>query len=119
MKALRPILFSITLVLTQYAAAHGDHEHEPPRAISEYVALIVAQRATTSMSRKDAGLGFGQLNESWAALPRANMKIHKKGSGYYVVAVLNQNEEKTLYVLMSDNGEVYDANLIGKFDGIN
>jgi hypothetical protein len=42
----------------------------------------------------------------------------KKGSGYYLVSVLNTVEEKTLYVLMSDAGEVYNANFTGEFDGI-
>jgi hypothetical protein len=44
--------------------------------------------------------------------------MHKQGKGYYVVSVLNRKEEKTVYVLMSNYGEVYDANLVGQFDGI-
>lgn len=118
MKALCSILFSITLLLTQYAAAHGEHEYQEPLVISESVALIVAQRATSSMSRKDAGLGFGKLSESWSTVPKESLSVYKKGTGYYVVSVLNQNEDKTLYILMADNGEVYDANLIGEFEGI-
>ena len=112
------ILFSITLFLTQLAVAHGEHEYQEPVVIPESVALIVAQRATTSMSKKDSGLGFGQLSESWSAVPKEDLAIYKKGVGYYVVSVLNQNEGKTLYLLMADNGEVYDANLIGEFEGI-
>lgn len=118
MKILLSLLLSAALFISQYAAAHGDHEYQEPRFISESVALIVAQRATTSMTRKDAGLGFGQLRESWSAISKDDMAIHKKGSGYYVVSVFNKGEEKTLYVLMSKTGEVYDANLIGEFDGI-
>ena len=119
MKILISLLFSTALIIAQHVAAHGEHEHQEPRVISESVALIVAQRATTSMSRKDAGLGFGQLQESWSAVPKEDLVIHKKGSGYYVVSVLNKKEEKkTLYVLMSDSGEVYDANFTGEFDGI-
>lgn len=118
MKILSLILFSITLIFAQQSAAHGEHEYQQPRLISESVALIVAQRATTSMSRKDAGLGFGQLSESWSTVPKADLSIYKKGSGYFVVSVVNRNEETTLYILMSDAGEVYDANLIGEFTGI-
>ena len=112
------MLFGMTLFTIQTAAAHGDHDYQQPRVISENVAFIVAQRATTSMSRKDAGLGFGQLSESWSMVPKENLAMHKRGTGYYVVSVLNKNEEKTLYILMSESGEVYDANLIGEFDGI-
>ena len=118
MKILISLLFGSLLFVSQYAAAHGEHEHQEPRVISESVALLVAQRATSSMSRKDAGLGFGQLSESWSTIPKADLSLHKKGSGYYVVSVANKNEDKTLYVLMSESGDVYDANLTGEFDGI-
>lgn len=101
-----------------YAAAHGDHDSQQPRVISDTVALIVAQRAAKSMSRKDAGLGFGKLSESWSNVPREDLTMYKQGIGYYVASVLNKNEEKTLFVLMSDSGEVYDANFTGEFSGI-
>ena len=118
MKILVSLLFCILLFITQYAFAHGDHEYQQPRVISETVALIVAQRAVTSMSRKDVGLGFGQLGESWSMLGKEDMTIYKQGTGYYVTSVLNKNEAKTLFILMSDSGEVYDANFSGQFDGI-
>lgn len=118
MKTLLSMLLSITLFASQHAAGHGDHEYEAPRVISESVALIVAQRATTSMSRKDAGLGFGQLHQSWSEVPPADLVMAKMGKGYYVVSVLNKIEQKTLFILMSDRGEVYDANLSGEFEGI-
>jgi hypothetical protein len=118
MKALMLILLGITLLVSQDAAAHGEHEYQQPSVISESVALIIAQRATTSMSRKDVGLGFGQLPESWSKVPREDMSTYKKGRGYYVVAVLNKDQAKTLYVLMSDMGEVFDANMSGEFEGI-
>ena len=118
MKNLLLFLFSAAIFISHYAAAHGDHEYQPPRLVSDAVALIIAQRATTSMTQKDTGLGFGQLEESWSTIPRDDLAVHKKGSGYYVISVLNESEQRTLYVLMSDGGEVYDANLTGEFDGI-
>jgi hypothetical protein len=118
MKILIPFLFASLFFATQPADAHGDHEYEQPQVISESVAFIIAQRATTSMSKKDAGLGFGQLNDSWSELPKKDLSMHKQGKGYYVVSVLNRKEEKTVYVLMSHFGEVFDANLIGEFVGI-
>ena len=111
-------MFSITLLSSQNIAAHEDHGYQQPRVISESVALIVAQRASASMSRKDAGLGFGQLSESWSSVAKENLALFKKGTGYYIVSVLNPTEKKTLYVLMSESGKVYDANFAGEFDGI-
>jgi hypothetical protein len=118
MKTLLSLLLCATLFIAQSAHAHGDHDYQPPRVVSESVALIIAQRATTSMTRKDAGLGFGQLEESWAEVPKDDLEVYKKGSGFYVVSVNNRSEKKTLYVLMSAAGEVYDANLDGEFEGI-
>lgn len=46
------------------------------------------------------------------------MKIHKKGSGYFIISVANATEAKTLYVLISSDGKVYDVNFTGEFDGL-
>lgn len=107
-----------TLVLLagfQQAFAHSDHAHGP---ISEASALQLAKEATTHLTEKDAGLGFGKLPESWKTTQAAAVKIHKKGSGYFIVSVANATEAKTLYVLISSDGEVYDANFTGEFDGL-
>jgi hypothetical protein len=118
MKILLSFLFSAAFFISQLVYAHGEHGHDEPRMISEPVALIVAQRASANMSRKDTGSGLGQLGESWSSIPNENLALFKKGNGYYVVSVLNTTEEKTLYVFMSQSGEVYDANFTGEFDGI-
>lgn len=118
MKILISLLFSMSIFITQYTAAHGDHDYQPRRAISETVAIVIAQRAVTSMSQRDAGLGFGQLSESWSDIPKEDLAMSKKGTGYYVVSALNEDEGKTLFILMSDTGDLYDANLTGEFDGI-
>ena len=95
--------------------AHSDHAHG---AISEASALQLAKEATIQLTEKDAGLGFGKLPKSWKATPAAAVKIHKQGGGYFIVSVTNATEAKTLYVLISGNGEVYDANFTGQFDGL-
>ena len=121
---MKTIIFAVVgfvLLQPHYVKAHGDHDshgYQEPIVISENVAIIIAQRATTSMTKKDAGLGFGQLSESWAAIAKEDASVFQKGNGYYVVAIAKKQEESTLYMLMSDRGEVYDANLTGKFDGI-
>ncbi|MDG1904637.1 MAG: DUF6488 family protein [Arenicella sp.] len=116
MKIVKIAFFSALLLSFHSVVAHGDHEYDFPLVISESVAVIVAQRAATSMTRKDAGLGFGQLSENWATIPKEDKAIFKKGPGYYVVSILNRNESKTLYVLISESGDVYDANMSGDFN---
>lgn len=118
MKNLIVLLTAFWFILPQVSNAHGDHEHIEPQIITENVAILLAQRTTTSMTKKNAGLGFGQLGESWASIPTEKMSVHKKDYGYYVVAVPNSEESQTLYVLMTDTGRVYDANMTGEFKGV-
>ena len=115
MKLFTVIFTLILLSGFQQAFAHSDHAHGP---ITEASALQLAKEATIQLTEKDAGLGFGKLPESWKAMSAASAKIHKKGSGYFIVSVANAAEAKTLYVLISRDGEVYDANFTGKFDGL-
>jgi Family of unknown function (DUF6488) len=109
-------LFLLLVVLgTQQALAHSDHQHDP---ISDAKALTLATEVSTQLSSKDTGLEIGQLPTSWGSIPEKNASIYKKGKGYIIVSVLNNNEKKTLYVLMSQGGDVYDANFSGTFKGI-
>lgn len=115
MKILTCGLMLATLLAAQPLFAHSDHSQEP---VSEAATLEIAADVANHLSSRDAGLGFGQLPTSWASIPKKNIAIHKKGEGYYIISLLNDSEKKTLYVLMSDSGEVYDANFTGKFEGV-
>jgi len=55
------------------------------------------------------------LDAAWGNTDAADRKISKKGSGYYIVSFDIKAAGKTLYVLLSDAGELYDANYSGKF----
>jgi len=116
MKKLAALLLMGVLGSVQFVTAHEDHEHA---YITESAALVVAQKTLTQLTEKDAGLGFGKLPASWAVVPAKNVKLHKNGDGYYIVAATNDAEEKTLYVLISsDDGAVYDANFTGEFKNL-
>ena len=116
MTTIRSLIIFATLCFTQNSYAHGDHQHEP---IAKASVVAIASDVAIDLASRDAGLGFGQLAESWASIEKENIEIYKKGQGYYIASVQNNSEQKTLYVLMSDQGEVYDANFNGTFDGIN
>lgn len=116
MKILFTVLMLMTLLISQSLFAHSDHEHH---SISESAAQSLALEVAVNLSSRDAGLGFGQLPATWASVPAKNVAISKKGKGYYIVSVLNDSEKKTLYILISDAGEVYDANFSGEFEGVN
>lgn len=107
-------LFFILLFIGQVAFAGGDH-HSHSHAITDSQALTRGAKVAEKLSQEDIGLPIGQLPESWASVPASNVSIHKKGQGYYIVAVENEAEGKTLFVLMSSHGKPYDANFSGVF----
>lgn len=115
MKIVSFVLLTLSLIASQAVFAHSDHHHGP---ISEDAAHTLALEVAENLSSRDAGLGFGQLPKTWAAIPAKNVTISKKGRGYYIVSVLNEREKKSLYILMSDSGDVYDANFSGEFEGV-
>lgn len=115
MKIVISVLLSLVLLASQPIFAHSEHAHSP---ISKEQAVSLASDIAKQLSVKDAGLDIGKLPASWAAITKENIAMYKKGKGYYIVAVENKNEKKTLYVLMSSGGEVYDANFSGEFQGV-
>jgi len=115
MKLFTAICTFILLVGFQQAYAHGSHASTP---ITDTAALQLAKETAIQLTQSDAELGFGKLPDSWSQTSDSSVKIFKKGSSYFIVSVANTEEEKTLYVLVSSDGEVYDANFTGKFEGL-
>jgi len=114
MKNFLLLLALLTTTISHNVYAHGG-AHAP---VNESRALEIATITINQFVHFDAGLGFGKLDKSWNKIAREAKKIHQKGNGYYIVSTTNEQEEKTLYILMSLAGEVYDANLHGKFPGL-
>lgn len=115
MKLVTSLFLLCFLFSAQLSTAHGPHGHEK---ITEFAATGIASDVATHLSTIDGGLGFGKLPESWGKIKTGSVKLHKKGEGYFIMAVTNNIEKKTLYVLMSTTGDVYDANFSGEFEGV-
>lgn len=102
------------LAAAPFAGAHeGGHTPIPENAAKEVAGMVAGK-----LSEKDRGLGFGKLDASWKQLPATAISIRKKGQDYYIVDVTHAGEKRTLSILMSSAGEVYDANFTGTFPGI-
>lgn len=84
--------------------------------LNESQAISVAHSVATQFITQDPGLGFGKLDPSWKTLPAAAMRIHRKQDDYYIVSLTNK--DKTLFILISIFGDVYDANFTGEFEGL-
>ena len=108
------VLFAALLIGAIETSAHSGG-HGP---ITEKRAIEIGAEVVSDLSERDAGLGFGKLDASWSRVPRDAMKIHEKRKDYIVVSIRNKSEAKTLYVLMSPAGEVFDANFTGEFQGL-
>ena len=83
--------------------------------VSEEQSIEIAANVVVSLTERDANRGFGKLASSWIRLPAETRKVHAKLDGYVVVSIRNDSEGKTLYVLISNGGDVLDANLTGRF----
>ncbi|AKH68784.1 hypothetical protein IMCC21906_01105 [Spongiibacter sp. IMCC21906] len=112
MKIVLAMVFSV--FLGQQAFAHGNHQ--PP--VSNEQAIAIAADIARGFAGVDPQLGFGALAQSWGQVEGADAAIADRGQGYLIVKVVNEAEAQALYILMSEEGEVFDANLTGKFPGI-
>ncbi len=116
MKNLVSALLLNTLCSVSVVMAHEGHDHS---FITEPAAVVVGQDYAVQLTQKDAGYDFGKLPESWRSVPAKNAKLHRNGDGFYIVTVTNDAEQKTLYILMTSNGDVTDVNFTGEFKGLN
>jgi hypothetical protein len=110
-KLVSAIMFGV-LCSVQPVMAHEGHDHS---YVTESKAITIGRDTTTHFTQNDPGFGFGKLPVSWRDLPITNAKLFKNGDGYYIVTVANEAEKKTLFLLMTSNGDVYDANFTGEF----
>lgn len=115
MKTLISVLLFGTLCSIPAAMAHEGHDHS---FITEPAAMVVGKDYSVQLTENDGGFGFGKLPESWRKVPAKNTKLHRNGDGFYIVSVTNDAEQKTLYVLMTSNGDVSNANFTGEFEGL-
>lgn len=110
-KKLISVFALFVMLQAQNVLAHGGG-HGP---ISPRKAVSIALDATDQFTSFDSGLGFGKLSSNWKGLSRDTSKIVTKGEGYYIVSVANKADGKTMYVLISASGDIYDANFTGIF----
>ena len=102
---------SILLLTPNFALAHASHG-EP---LNNEQALLKAAEYMKMVIEKPERMASISLDESWT---NAEAKMYKKNVRYYVVSLHNADQDKTLYVLIDINGEFYNANFDGSFEGI-
>jgi len=114
---IKKILLSSLLSLALFSSAAIAHPggHGP---VGEEEAIFIASSVALQFIDFDAGLGFGKLAPSWKNIADKDKKIYKKDTYYYIVSIHNSAKNKTLYFLLSNTGEVFDANFSGVFPNL-
>ncbi len=100
--------------------SHGGSTHSHDKAakkIDDKGAIAAASKGVAAIIEQKKPVEGAALDAAWSTTADADKKISKKGNGYYIVSFAGK-DTKTLYVLLSDAGEVYDANYSGKFEGL-
>ena len=115
MKKVAVIGLLLSLFCSQLLYAHGGG-HAP---ISSQKALEIGATIAKGFANIDPQLGFGKMPANWGQVKVDSASIYQQGKGYFIVRVANSQDPRLLYVLISEEGEVFDANLSGKFEGVN
>jgi len=112
----KSFLLSVIAILfsAQLAFAHGSGHGTP---ISDAATLKAASEAVSMLVSQKEKVAGAPLDAAWANVPETSRKLHRKVAGFTIVS-FQQSPDKTLYVLLSDQGEYYDANYTGKFEGV-
>lgn len=83
--------------------------------LSEERAIELASASVIELTTRDFGYGFGQLPGSWRSVPAEEVFVFSEGRDHVVVRFRNASVDKTLFVKLSKNGRLLDANFSGEF----
>ncbi|MDI1226739.1 MAG: DUF6488 family protein [bacterium] len=107
---------AIVTILFSAAPSFGHGDHVPSNPISENAVLEQSMKDLAIIVDNKEEVEGQLLDDSWK--DAKDPSFADKGKGYYVVSVTNEKANKTVYLLMADSGEFYDANFTGKFKGV-
>ncbi len=111
---LRVVMAIICSVLPLITIGHEGHDHGP---VTMKSAIEISLKTIKSYTKAPSPFTVGQLPPSWAQLRDSDARIHENGRGYYVVALNNSREAKTIYLKILLDGAIADANYSGNFSG--
>lgn len=109
-------LFFAVVSGVAYAGPGHDHSHGAESLITAEDALEAASGAIDALIAQQYLVGGAVLPESWKTA--TNNTIETENPNYIIVRVAHPTENKSLYLLFSTEGELYDANFTGQFEGL-
>ena len=96
---------------------HG-HSHSAPKKLDDKGLIAAASKGVNAIVLQKLEIDGELLDESWSNTADAAKSVRKKGAGYSIVKFDKKDSKKSLYVLLSDIGEIYDANFSGEFSDL-
>tara|TARA_R110001592_G_scaffold309760_1_gene584165 strand:- start:2977 stop:3327 length:351 start_codon:yes stop_codon:yes gene_type:complete len=105
-------LLGLSLLTPNLALSHLSHG----APLNDQQAIEKAIEYTGMIIEKPEAIKGVTLDDSWQS--GTETKIHKKDLRYFIVSLYNASQNKTLYLLINTNGELYDANFDGIFEGL-
>lgn len=114
------LLLLFGMVFTANAGSGHDHGHShgPSTQLDDKGALKAANSGLKQLVERKLPVEEIVLDDSWLNLPEESKSISKKGTGYYVVSFKNEAADKTVFILLSSAGDLYDVNFSGEFKGL-
>jgi len=112
------LIFTLSPISSAYAGSGHSHGHGHGSAISKEAAIIAASDNISSIMSQKIEIKGNKLDKSWSDIPSLSKAVYRKGDGYYIISLENKAQGKILYVLISGQGEFYDANFSGAFEGL-
>ena len=114
----KSLLLCMAIIFSAQLAFAHDGEHHYGESINKEEAIIAASEGINAVISQGIEIKGIELDESWGDIPLADKSIVKETDSYYIVSLKNAKQDKTIYVLLSDKGEFYDANYSGEFSGL-
>ena len=96
---------------------HG-HSHGTQTKLDDNGAIAAASKGVSAIIGQKQLIAGAALDAAWEKTASTAKSVSEKGKGYFIVKFDSQDTGKSLYLLLSDAGEVYDANYTGQFAGL-
>lgn len=116
------LIISFTLILLSaslsYAGPGHGHSHGAPVQLDDKGLISAASQGISAIVKQKHQIEGKALDEAWINTPDSEKSISKKGRGYSIVKFENKITKQNLFILLSDAGQVYDANFTGQFSGL-
>ncbi|TGN16937.1 DUF6488 family protein [Leptospira idonii] len=111
-------LLTLALMGSVFGSGTFAHDHSSHKKLSKSEILASASKGVSALIAKKEKVDGSRLDVSWEDKSVTSDAIEKEGEGYYIVKFTNAKLAKSLFLLISASGDIYDANFTGVFKNL-